>query len=148
MSTSTQELIANADAREKLANAINEIKSTSANSLKKSTHISFNDFPCVTDTGYYGTENTQVYVHSVSINTEINCGPDYLEPAVTHWFKIYYRAVLRTGAIGSVRKNEITHRKTLEMMLGETSVTQLERDNVKQLISQAKDLTSIMEAYK
>jgi len=148
MSTSTQELIVKASAIEELAEAISEIKSSSDNSLRKSTHIIFNDFPCVTNTGYYGTDDYQVYLHSVSINTEINCGPDYLEPVVTHFFKIWYRAVLRTGAIGSQRKNAITHRKTLENMLGETSVTQLERDNVKQLINQAKDLTSIMEAYK
>jgi hypothetical protein len=147
MSTATQELIANAHAKEKLVNAISQVKSTTGNTLRISTHISFDNFPCVINTGYYGTENTQVYLHSVAVNTEINCGPEYLEPAVTHWFQIYYRLVLRTGAMGSLPKNEITHRNTLEQMLGGTTVTQLERDNVKQLISQAKNLTNIMEAY-
>ncbi len=71
-----------------------------------------------------------------------------ISPGVSHYYRINYRAVLRTGAIGSVTKKEPTHRTTLSNMIGAVAVTQLEQSNVKQLMGQARNMLSMMEAYK
>ena len=135
-------------AREKLVNAIGETTSTTDNKLTITTSILFNDFPCVTNYGYYGTDQYDVYAIRITISTEVNCGSEYTEPGVSHYYRINYKAVLRTGAIGSVTKKELTHRTTLSNMIGAVAVTQLEQSNVKQLMGHARNMLSMMEAYK
>lgn len=146
--TSTIDLIVKADASAKLANAISEVISTTDNKLTITTSISFNDFPCVTNYGYYGTDQYDVYAIRIAIDTEVNCGSEYTEPGISHRYRIIYRAVLRTGAIGTMTKKEPTHRTTLTNMLGGTTVTQLEQSNVKQLMRHARNMLGMMEAYK
>jgi hypothetical protein len=148
MNTATQEQIVKSHARAKVADAISEVASTTDNKLTITTSILFNDFPCVTNYGFYGTDNYDVYAIRVTINTEVNCGSEYTEPGVSHYYRINYKTILRNGAIGSLTKKEITHRTTLSNMIGEVSVTQLEQSNVKQLMGHAKNMLNIMEAYK
>ena len=135
-------------ARTKVADAISEVTSTTDNKLTITTSILFNDFPCVTNYGYYGTDEYDVYAIRLTISTEINCGSEYTEPGVSHYYRINYKAVLRNGAIGSVTKKELTHRTTLSNMIGAVAVTQLEQSNVKQLMGHARNMLSMMEAYK
>jgi hypothetical protein len=146
--TATQELIVKAHARAKVADAISEVTSTTDNKLTITTSISFNDFPCVTNYGYYGTDQYDVYAIRIAIDTEVNCGSEYTEPGISHFYRIIYRAVLRNGAIGSMNKKEHTHRTTLSNMIGAVAVTQLEQSNVKQLMRHARNMLSMMEAYK
>jgi len=148
MSTSTQELIVKSHARAKVADAINEVTSTTDNKLTITTSILFDNFPCVTNYGYYGTDQFDVYAIRALIVTEVNCGSEYTEPGVSHYYRINYKTVLRNGAMGSVTKKELTHRTTLSNMIGAVAVTQLEQSNVKQLINQARNMTAMMEAYK
>jgi len=148
MSTSTQELIVKSHARAKVADAINEVTSTTDNKLTITTSILFDNFPCVTNYGYYGTDQFNVYAIRALIVTEVNCGSEYTEPGVSHYYRINYKTVLRNGAMGSVTKKELTHRTTLSNMIGAVAVTQLEQSNVKQLINQARNMTAMMEAYK
>ena len=148
MSTATQEQIVKSHARSKVADAISQVESTTDNTLKITTSILFDNFPCVTNYGFYGTDEYDVYAIRVTITTEVNCGSEYTEPGVSHYYRINYKTVLRTGAIGSLTKKEITHRTTLSNMIGAVAVTQLEQSNVKQLMNQAKNMTAMMEAYK
>jgi hypothetical protein len=135
-------------ARTKVADAISEVTSTTDNKLTITTSILFNDFPCVTNYGYYGTDEYDVYAIRLTISTEVNCGSEYTEPGVSHYYRINYKAVLRNGAIGSMTKKELTHRTTLSNMIGAVAVTQLEQSNVKQLMGHARNMLSMMEAYK
>jgi hypothetical protein len=135
-------------AREKLVNAIGETTSTTDNKLTITTSIAFDDFPCVTNYGYYGTDQKDVYVMRIAIITEVNCGSEYTEPGITHYYRINYRTILRNGAIGSMTKKEVTHRTTLSNMIGAVAVTQLEQSNVKQLMRHARNMLGMMEAYK
>lgn len=148
MSTATQEQIVKSHARAKVADAINEVTSTTDNKLTITTSILFDNFPCVTNYGYYGTDQFDVYAIRALIVTEVNCGSEYTEPGVSHYYRINYKTVLRNGAMGSVTKKELTHRTTLSNMIGAVAVTQLEQSNVKQLINQARNMTAMMEAYK
>jgi hypothetical protein len=148
MTTATQEQIVKSHARAKVADAIEEVTSTTDNKLTITTSVLFNDFPCVTNYGYYGTDQYDVYAIRITISTEVNCGSEYTEPGVSHYYRINYRTVLRTGAIGSVTKKELTHRTTLSNMIGAVAVTQLEQSNVKQLMGHARNMLSMMEAYK
>jgi len=61
MTTATQEQIVKSHARAKVADAISEVTSTTDNKLTITTSILFNDFPCVTNYGYYGTDQYDVY---------------------------------------------------------------------------------------
>jgi hypothetical protein len=148
MTTAIQEQIVKSHARAKVADAISEVTSTTDNKLTITTSILFNNFPCVTNYGYYGTDEYDVYAIRITINTEVNCGSEYTEPGVSHYYRINYKAVLRNGAIGSVTKKEGTHRTTLSNMIGAVAVTQLEQSNVKQLMGHARNMLSMMEAYK
>lgn len=148
MSTATQEQIIKSHARAKVADAINEVTSTTDNKLTITTSILFDNFPCVTNYGYYGHDQFDVYAIRVLIITEVNSGSDYTEPGVSHYYRINYKTILRNGAMGSVTKKELTHRTTLSNMIGAVAVTQLEQSNVKQLISQARNMAAMMEAYK
>jgi hypothetical protein len=148
MSTATQEQIVKLHAKAKVADAINEVTSTTDNKLTITTSILFDNFPCVTNYGYYGTDQFDVYAIRALIVTEVNCGSEYTEPGVSHYYRINYKTVLRNGAMGSVTKKELTHRTTLSNMIGAVAVTQLEQSNVKQLINQARNMTAMMEAYK
>ena len=148
MSTATQEQIVKLHARAKVEDAINEVTSTTDNKLTITTSILFDNFPCVTNYGYYGTDQFDVYAIRALIVTEVNCGSEYTEPGVSHYYRINYKTVLRNGAMGSVTKKELTHRTTLSNMIGAVAVTQLEQSNVKQLINQARNMTAMMEAYK
>jgi hypothetical protein len=47
-----------------------------------------------------------------------------------------------------MNKKEPTHRTTLSNMIGAVAVTQLEQSNVKQLMRHARNMLSMMEAYK
>lgn len=135
-------------ARSKVADAISEVTSTTDNKLTITTSISFENFPCVTNYGYYGNDEYDVYAIRIAIDTEVNCGSEYTEPGISHRYRIIYRAVLRNGAIGSMNKKEITHRTTLSNMIGAVAVTQLEQSNVKQLMRHARNMLGMMEAYK
>jgi len=84
----------------------------------------------------------------IAIITEVNCGSEYTEPGITHYYRINYRTILRNGAIGSMTKKEVTHRTTLSNMIGAVAVTQLEQSNVKQLMRHARNMLGMMEAYK
>lgn len=148
MSTATQEQIVKSHARAKVADAINEVTSTTDNKLTITTSILFDNFPCVTNYGYYGTDEYDVYAIRALIVTEVNCGSEYTEAGVSHYYRINYKAVLRNGAMGSMTKKELTHRTTISNMIGAVAVTQLEQSNVKQLINQARNMTAMMEAYK
>lgn len=145
--TSTIDLIVKADASAKLANAISEVVSANTNELEINTYVKFDNFPLVTDFGYFGNESEDVYAHSVQIITNVHLASEHRTAGVHHTYRINYRLVLRNGAIGSVPKRASTHRSTLENMFGETTVSALERDNVKQLLNEAKEMINMMEAY-
>lgn len=132
----------------KLVSSLDEISSNTTSYLKIDTFIKFKDYPCVTDYGYYGNEENDVYVYSISIDTTVNIGGEYQKPGVEHSYGINYKLVLRNGAIGAIMKHNRTGRKTLEEILGQSSVAQLEQDNVKQLINRAQSFINMLEDKK
>ena len=129
----------------KLVNSIDGISSDATSNLKVNTQIKFKDYPCVTDYGYYGNEKNDVYVYSINIDTTAYIGGEYQKPGVEHSYGIKYKLILRNGAIGSIMKNNRTGRRTLEEILGQSSVAQLEQDNVKQLINRAQTFINMLE---
>ncbi len=129
----------------KLVSSIDGIKSNVTNEMHINTFIQFKDYPCVTDYGYYGNEENDVYVYSISIDTTIYIGGEYQKPGLSHNYGINYKLILRNGAIGAIMKHDRTGRRTLEEILGKNSVTQLEQDNVKQLINRAQTFINMLE---
>lgn len=127
------------------ASHVESIEVEATNHLDATTYIRFNNFPCLTDYGYYGNENNDVYVGSLRIYTNVHLGNEYTEPGVAHTYGISYKLVLRNGAMGAHLKKAMTNRKTLENILGTTSLNQLEQQNINQIKNQAKLLINMLE---